>query len=99
MTLAPLAMTALTTDDAKTIGAVVVVGFAVLAIAAAWLMKTIVQKVILAVVLGGLAVGAWSQRAAVDDCVAEISASVGDGEAATCSFLGIEVDVPVDLVP
>jgi len=93
------ALTALTTDDAKTIGAVIVVGFAVLAVAAAWLMKTIVQKVILAVVLGGLSVGAWSQRSAVDDCVAEITESVGAGEAATCSFFGIQVDVPVDLVP
>lgn len=92
-------LTALTTDDAKTIGAVVVVGFAVLAIGAAWLMKTIVQKVILAVVLAGIAVAVWSQRAAVDDCVAEIRDSVTASEVATCSFFGVEVEVPVDLVP
>jgi hypothetical protein len=91
--------TALTTDDAKTIGMVVVIGFAVLAIGAAWLMKTIVQKVILAVLLGGIAVAVWSQRAAVDDCVAEITESVTADDAATCSFFGIEVDVPVDIVP
>lgn len=92
-------LTALTTDDAKTIGAVVVVGFAVLAIARAWLMKTIVQKVILAVVLAGIAVAVWSQRAAVDDCVSDVRESVGTEQAATCTFFGIEVDVPVDLVP
>lgn len=93
------ALTAVTTDDAKTIGAVVVVGFAVLAIGAAWLMKTIVQKVILAVVLAGIAVAVWSQRAAVDDCVADVRESVGSEQGTTCTFFGIEVDVPVDLVP
>ena len=45
---------ALATNDAKTIGTIVIVAFIALGVLCAWLMKTIIQKVIFVVILGGL---------------------------------------------
>ena len=53
---------ALDTNDAKTIGTIVILAFVALGVLSAWLMKTIIQKVIFVVILGGLAVFVYSQR-------------------------------------
>ena len=53
---------ALATNDAKTIGTIVIVAFIALGVLSAWLMKTIIQKVIFVVILGGLSVFVYSQR-------------------------------------
>ena len=60
---------ALDTNDAKTIGTIVIVAFVALGVLSAWLMKTIIQKVIFVVILGGLAVFVYSQRTSLDQCV------------------------------
>lgn len=94
------AVLALTTDDAKTIAIVAASVFVLLGLLAAWIMKTIVQKVIVAVILAGLAVAAWSQRTAVDQCVEDVKASItSDADQVTCTFFGTEVDVPVTVSP
>jgi membrane protein implicated in regulation of membrane protease activity len=91
-------MLALTLEAAKNGAIVAVVVFAALAIASAWLMKTIAQKVALAVVLGLLAILVWTQRASLDDCAkrvrADRAASVtGEGRDTTCTFLGQDITI------
>ena len=58
-----------------------------LAIASAWLMKSIAQKVALVIVLGLLAVLVWTQRASLDDCAKRVksdrAASASGDSAAT----------------
>lgn len=91
---------ALTTDDAKTIAIVAASVFVLLGLLAAWVMKTVVQKVVAAVILAGLALVAWSQRSAVDQCVQDVRASLStDTGQVTCTFFGTDVDVPVSVTP
>jgi len=90
---------ALDTNDAKTIGTIVVVVFIALGVLSAWLMKTIVQKVVLVVILGGLAVFVYSQRTSLDQCVDDITMAISDTDrqSATCSFVGFDVELPVTI--
>ncbi len=90
---------ALDTNDAKTIGTIVIVVFIALGVLSAWLMKTIVQKVVLVAVLGGLAVFVYSQRTSLDQCVDDITVAISDTDrqSATCSFVGFEVELPVTI--
>ena len=91
---------AITTDDAKTIAIVAAAVFVLLGLLAAWIMKTFVQKVIVAVVLAGLALAAWSQRTSVDQCVEDVKASITSSAGqVTCTFFGTEVEVPVTVNP
>jgi len=90
---------ALDTNDAKTIGTIVVIVFIALGVLSAWLMKTIVQKVVLVVILGGLAVFVYSQRTSLDQCVDDITMAISDTDrqSATCSFVGFDVELPVTI--
>ena len=90
---------ALDTNDAKTIGTIVVVVFVALGVLSAWLMKTIVQKVVLVVILGGLAVFVYSQRTSLDQCVDDITLAISDADqqSATCSFVGFDIELPVTI--
>ncbi len=92
-------MLALTLDQAKNIAIAVAVVFVVGAIAAAWLMKTIVQKVAVIAVLAVLVFAVWSQRTALQDCADKVQAgfelvetdvTLADTE---CSFFGISVTI------
>lgn len=91
-------MLALTVETAKTAAVVVALVFIGLAVVSAWLVKNIVTKVILVVVLGGLALGAWTQRTSLQDCADRAAASFQNGTAGvdsvTCTFFGTDVNVP-----
>ena len=91
-------MSALSVDSAKNIAIGVVVVFLVLSIVSAIIVKTIVTKVILILVLAGLALGAWTQRAALQDCVDKGQQELESGSAGagtiTCNFFGTDVEVP-----
>ncbi len=92
-------MLALTLDTARNIAAAVVVVFVVGAIASMWLMKTIVQKVAVAAVLGLLAFAVWSQRTSLQDCANAVRDSfeiAGTGVTVSetdCSFFGFTVTI------
>ena len=90
---------ALDTNDAKTIGTIVIVAFVALGVLSAWLMKTIIQKVIFVAILGGLAVFMYSQRTSLDQCVDDIAVAIAasDQQIATCSFVGFDVELPVTI--
>ena len=48
--------------------------------------------------MGGLALGAWTQRQSLSACADKAAAAVQDGtagaETVTCTFFGTEVDLP-----
>lgn len=92
-------MLGLSLDDAKTIAIVVATVLVVGAIVSFWIMKSIVQKLAVAAVLGVLAFAVWTQRVSLQDCADkvrnnfELAASdvaVTDTE---CSFFGMTVTI------
>jgi hypothetical protein len=91
-------MSALSVDSAKNIAIVVVVVFVVLSILSAVVIKSIVTKVIMILLLGGLALGVWTQRSSLSDCVDKAQAEITTGSAGagtiTCTFFGTDIDVP-----
>ena len=89
----------LTLDQARNIGIAVAVGFVVLAFGAFWLMKTLLQKLLVAGVLVVLAFAVWTQRTALQDCADKVTGNferVGSNVTVTdtdCSFFGITVTI------
>jgi len=67
----------LSLDEAKNLALVAATVFAIGAIVAIWMMKTIVQKVLVAVLLVMLAFAAWSQRESLQECAEQVQANVG----------------------
>ncbi len=71
----------------------------VVAALAFWVMKTIVQKLAVATLLGLLAFAVWTQRGALQDCADKVqdnyersgtSVTVLDTE---CSFFGVSISI------
>lgn len=88
-------MFALTLEQATRFAMVAAVVLVALAVASAWLMKTVTQKVALAVVLGALAVLVWTQRTSLQDCAERVRSGAGASQVdTTCSFLGRDVTIP-----
>jgi len=92
-------MFAISLDDATTIAVVAVAALIVGAVLSFWVLKTIVQKVAVAVLLGLLAFAVWTQRTALQDCADKVEASyervgadvtIDDTE---CSFFGMTVTI------
>ena len=72
-------MLGLTLDEAKNVALVAATVFAIGAIVAIWVMKSIVQKVLVAVLLVMLAFAAWSQRESLQECADKVQANVSSG--------------------
>ena len=72
-------MLGLSLDEAKNVALVAATLFAIGAIAAIWMMKTIVQKVLVALLLIMLAFAVWSQRESLQECAAQVQANVTAG--------------------
>ena len=92
-------MLALTLDEAKTIAIVVATVLAVGAVVSFWIMKSIVQKLAVAALLGLLAFAVWTQRVSLQDCADKVQDSfelagadvvVADTD---CSFFGVTVTI------
>jgi hypothetical protein len=90
---------ALTLDDAKTIAIVAATALAVGAVVSFWVMKSLVQKLAVAALLGVLAFAVWTQRVSLQDCADKVQDNfelagadvvVTDTE---CSFFGITVTI------
>lgn len=90
-------MLALTLGQAKTIAVLVVIVLIGLALAAAWIMKEVMQKVALVVILGLLALLVWTQRASLNECADKVRAAgvnINDPNVdTTCSFLGRDIEI------
>ncbi len=85
-------MFAVSLETAKTIAVVIIVAFVLMGILSAWLIKTVVTKLIVAVVAVGLAIAVYSQRASLQDCADKAKANLG--KEVSCTFFGTEVKVP-----
>jgi hypothetical protein len=92
-------MIALTLDDAKTIALVVATALAVGAVVSFWIMKSVVQKLVVAALLALLAFAVWSQRVSLQDCADKVRDNfelAGAGVTVTdaeCSFFGFTVTI------
>ncbi len=71
---------------------VIIAAFVLMGILSAWLIKTVVTKLIVAVVAVGLAIAVYSQRASLQDCADKAKANLG--KEVSCTFFGTEVKVP-----
>lgn len=92
-------MLGLTLDEAKTIAIVGATALAVGAVVSFWIMKSIVQKLAVAALLGVLAFAVWTQRVSLQDCADKVQDNfelagsdivVTDTE---CSFFGVTVTI------
>ena len=92
-------MLALTLDQATNLAVVVATVLAVAAIVSFWVMKTIVQKIAMATLLGLLAFAVWTQRTSLQDCADKVQGNferVGTNVTVTdtdCSFFGVTITI------
>ena len=92
-------MLAIGPQDARNAAIVIVIVFLLGAVGSMWLMKTIVQKAVVALVLAALAFSVYSQRSTLQTCVDDVrgklSRNVIDEKLADtqCSFFGIDVTI------
>ena len=88
-------MTALPLESAKTVAIVVAVAFVAFAVISAWLIKNVVTKLIMVLLMAGLALGVWTQRTSLQDCAdkATAQAEALDVTGLTCTFFGTEIEV------
>lgn len=80
-------------DQAKNIALLAAVGCVIGAVAAIWILTSIVQKVLVALLFLALGYAAWSQREALQDCASKVEASI---EIVTGQVDGAASDTPVD---
>ena len=92
-------MFALTLDDAKSIALVAATALTLGAVVSFWVMKSLVQKLAVAALLGVLAFAVWTQRVSLQDCADKVQDNfalagsdvvVADTE---CSFFGVTVTI------
>ena len=92
-------MLALTLETAKQLAIAIVAIFVVGAFLAAWIMKTIVQKLATVFVLGLLAFAVFTQRTSLQDCADKVQGNferIGTDITVTdtdCSFFGVTITV------
>ncbi len=89
-------MLALALGSARHLGIGILVVFVVLAVVSATVISNVTTKIVSMLLLIAFGLGAWTQRTNVIDCAerAKAKISVGDTSATTCTFMGVEVDVP-----
>ncbi|MEY3691745.1 MAG: hypothetical protein RJB57_1401 [Actinomycetota bacterium] len=80
-------------DAAKNIANGMSVGSIVIAVAAFWLVKNMVMRVVSVVLLLALGFGSYSQRANIVDCADKVRATAGT-QAVSCTFFGQTVEIP-----
>jgi hypothetical protein len=90
---------AITLEQARTIAVVATTALIVGAIASFWVMKSLLQKLLVAALLGILAFAVWTQRGALQDCADKVqdnfarsgtTIEVVDTE---CSFFGVSITI------
>ncbi|MGA0971139.1 MAG: hypothetical protein ACO3U0_07610 [Ilumatobacteraceae bacterium] len=94
-TVVTLAQTAISADGAKNVSLIVGIAIIVAFVIVALVAKAIIMKIISVVIIAAIGFGVWSQRDSIDDCVNAVRTAVDTGgEAAACTFFGVELDVP-----
>ena len=72
-------MIALSVDSAKNIAIGAAGVFVVFSLLSAWVIKNVVTKIIMIVLMVGLALGVWTQRTSLQDCADKAQAAVKTG--------------------
>jgi hypothetical protein len=90
-------MICMTVESAKDIGIAIAVFLVVLMVVMFMLIKKATTKLISVVIVGGLALGVWTQRNSLEDCAGKVKAraALGDTSDLTCTFLGYDTKVSV----
>lgn len=92
-------MIALSLDEAKNLAVAIAAVLVVGAVVSFWVMRTIVQKVAVAALLGLLAFAVWTQRTSLQDCADKVQGNferVGANVTVTdtdCSFFGVTITI------
>lgn len=88
-------MFSMTLDSAKDIGIAVAVFLVVLMVLMFLLMKKVTGKLISVIIVGGLALGVWTQRSSLENCASRVKAraALGDTTDVTCTFMGSDIKV------
>ena len=88
-------MNALSLESAKTIAIAVAIAFVAFAVISAWVIKNLVTKLIMVLLMAGLALGVWTQRTSLQDCAtrAKAKAEALDTIPIKCTFFGTDVEV------
>lgn len=95
----------LTLDSAKTLAAIGTVLLLIAAFVAAWMMKTLLQKLLVFVLFAALAFAVWTQRATLQDCADLLRTNLAQGTDVLdtadeeCSFFGFSVSIPASTTP
>jgi hypothetical protein len=90
---------ALTTDSIRSSALIVVLALAAVGILLAVVVQKVVVKVVGLVVMVGLALLVWNQRASIQSCADKVKNQALSAQGVTktqCTFLGFKVDVPLD---
>jgi hypothetical protein len=90
--MALLAIT-LDVDSAKNIASGMSVGSIVVAVAALWLVKNMLLRMVSVVLLLALGIASYSQRANIVDCAEKVRATAGT-QVVSCTFFGQTVEIP-----
>jgi hypothetical protein len=77
-------------EFAKNLAIAIVALLVVAMVAAAWLAKKVLGKVVAVVLLGGLALGVWTQRSDLKKCADQVKV---DPVGVTCHFFGSDIHV------
>ena len=85
-------MIAITLGQAKWLALFIVLILIGGAIAGAWIMKEITQKVILVAIVGLVALLVWTQRSSLDECADKVREGGVRGDN-TCSFFGQDIRI------
>lgn len=88
-------MVGITLETARNIAVLAALGFVLVALVSAWLIKQIISKLVTVGVLIVLAVIVWSQRGSLDDCADQVQDRLRAGavDDTTCTFFGRDVTV------
>ena len=86
-------------DQAKNVSLLVAVGCVVGAVLAIWILTSIVQKVVVALLLLLLGFAAWSQREALQDCASKVQTSIEivTSELDTVTGTSVPTETPTDV--
>lgn len=88
-------MFSMTVDSAKDIGIAVAVFLVVIMVLMFLMMKKVTGKLISVIIVGGLALGVWTQRSSLENCASKVKAraALGDNTNVTCTFMGSDIKV------
>jgi hypothetical protein len=94
-------MTSMTVDSAKDIGIAAAVFLVVIMVLMFLMIKKFTGKLISVIIVGGLALGVWTQRSSLENCASKVRAraALGDTSDVSCSFLGSDIKVSVPGAP